>query len=204
MSSNAFNEVLKELADLYSIRDNLEYWLGRTNEHKVILQNASDRNFNQELAIFFDKSEKIKNNLLEKKAELQLYTLTLEEKDQDRMTALLETTKEELQFLENKISHLQKIESAYKQPEHFNPMVDDHHIRLNDKLAKTNAHILSLEPVMRKLINAELDKHDKRMRYYWAQSKLAKARLYDLQLLSLEKPEKLSQVIDDSAKVKTQ
>jgi hypothetical protein len=204
MSSNAFNEVLKELADLYTIRDNLNYWIERTNEHRVILDNAGKKDFNQELAVFIDKSESIKNQLIEKKAELKLYTLTLAEKDQDRMTALLDTTNEELAFLDNKILNLQKIDSAYKQPQHYKPMVADHHQRLHHQLQKTNSHILALEPVMRKLVNAELDKHEKRMRYYWAQSKLAKARLYDLQLLSLEQPESLSQVTNSEARVKAQ
>ena len=56
MSSNAFNEVLKELADLYAIRDNINYWLGRTVEHRIVLANASQKQFNKEIGNFFDKN----------------------------------------------------------------------------------------------------------------------------------------------------
>ena len=202
MASNAFTEVLRELADLYAIRDNLNYWLGRSQEHEVILKNAANKNFNQELAAYFKKSADLKQTLAKSKAELQLYTLTLIEKDQDRMTALLDTTKKELDFLDSKISQLTHLDSAYKQPAHFQSMVQNHHIRLQKQLMKTEKHIQALEPIMRKLVNAELDKHEERMRYYWAQSRLAKARLYDNQLLSLEKAPAVSQLTEKALDTK--
>lgn len=200
MASNAFTEVLKELADLYVIRDNLNYWLRRSEEHAVILENSAKRNLNQELSNFFDRSDVLKNQLSEKRAELKLYTLSLAEKDQDRMVALLDTTQKELKTLDSRISQLKGLKSAYKQPEHFGGMVDDHHRRLEEQLVKTERHIGALEPVMRKLINTELDKHDQRMHYYWAQSRLAKARLYDEQLLSLERAPAVSKLSTDTEK----
>ena len=196
MASNAFTEVLKELADLYAIRDNLSYWLGRSYEHELILSHAAKKNFNQELVDYFKKSADLKAMLEKQKAELQLYTLTLTEKDQDRMDALLETTKQDLGFLESKITQLIHLDSAYKQPANFQLMVRNHHLRLQNQLEKTERHIAALEPIMRKLVNSELDKHEERMRYYWAQSRLAKARLYDDQLLTLETAPTLSQLSD--------
>ena len=44
----------------------------------------------------------------------------------------------------------------------------------------------SLEKVMRSVITAELDKHEERIRYYWAQARLGKARLYDKALNNIE------------------
>ncbi len=199
MASNAFSEVLRELADLYTVRDNLNYWLGRSNEHSVILESANQKNFDKELSNFFMKSEQFKNKFSEKKSELRLYTLTLDEKDQARMTALLETTEKELSLLENKVSKLTTLDSAYKQPKSYKALVEKNHERLSQQLVKTESYIDALEPIMRKLVNAELDKHEKRIRYYWAQSRLAKARLYDKELLSLEQPPTIS---DASGKIK--
>ena len=39
---------------------------------------------------------------------------------------------------------------------------------------------------MRIVVNAELDNHEERMRYYWAQARLGKARLYDQTLNNIE------------------
>lgn len=196
MASNAFSEVLRELADLYVIRDNLNYWLGRSVEHKVILENADKKNFDSELSNFFTKSEDLKAQFSNKKAELNLYTLTLAEKDQERMTALLETAQKELEFLESKVTKLTQLDSAYKQPASYKQLVQENRRRLEQQLSKTESYIYRLEPVMRKLVNAELDKHENRIRYYWAQSRLAKARLYDKELLSLERPRALSDASD--------
>ena len=46
--------------------------------------------------------------------------------------------------------------------------------------------IKKLENVMRIVVNAELDNHEERMRYYWAQARLGKARLYDRTLNNIE------------------
>lgn len=188
MSSNAFSEVLRELADLYVIRDNLAFWMGRSEEHDIILENADKKNFNNELANFFDRSELLKNKLAKQKEELKLHTLTLSEKDQERMTALLETTQKEIELLGSKVTKLSDLDSAYKQPESYRLLVQENRRRLDQQMKKTENYIDRLEPVMRKLVNAELDKHENRIRYYWAQSRLAKARLYDRELLLLERP----------------
>lgn len=186
MASNTFNEVLKELADLYSIRENLIYWLNRSNQHQIILKNASQKKYDQQLQKLLEKSKDLKEKLAKQKAELKLYALALSEKDQVRMIALQEVTEKEIGLLESRVANLIKIESAYKQPETFAGMVSDHHQRLMAKLKKTDDYIQSLEPIMRKLVNVELDKHQERIHYYWAQSRLAKARLYDENLLSKE------------------
>jgi len=199
MSSNAFSEVLRELADLYVVRDNLIFWLGRSAEHKIVLENADKKNLNSELSNFFTRSKDLKIQFSDKKAELMLYTLTLEEKDQDRMRALLENAQKELDFLGSKVAKLNALESAYKQPASYRTLVEKNRLRLENQLSKTDNYIDRLEPVMRRLVNAELDKHENRMRYYWAQSRLAKARLYDEELLTLENPAAVS---DASGKVK--
>ncbi|MEO0443696.1 MAG: tetratricopeptide repeat protein [Pseudomonadota bacterium] len=186
MASNAFSEVLKELGELYTMQDNLRYWIKRSDQHFVILDNAAQKNFNSELKNVLQKSNELHKIFAEQKKQLAQHSLSLAAKDQDRITALLETTRQQLTLLADKTQELNSLESAYKQPDYYQPMVRDHHRRLQAQLLKTTAYIARLEPVMRQMVNAELDKHEQRMHYYWAQSRLAKARLYDANLLSLE------------------
>src|SRR5690606_24988759 len=58
--------------------------------------------------------------------------------------------------------------------------------RVEQELAATNGLIRALENRMRAVIQAELDRHEERIRYYWAQARLGKARLYDKALINLE------------------
>ncbi len=58
--------------------------------------------------------------------------------------------------------------------------------QVEQELSNTNSLIRSLEKVMRGVITAELDKHEERIRYYWAQARLGKARLYDKALNNIE------------------
>jgi hypothetical protein len=83
---------------------------------------------------------------------------------------------------------LQQYKTPYKQPADYDKMVADHHAMIKQRLAEIRDYINKFELIMRNLVKEELDEHEKRMKFYAAQSKLAKARLYDLMLLSLENP----------------
>jgi hypothetical protein len=76
--------------------------------------------------------------------------------------------------------------------------VVDKHEEIKSKLKETEKYIVGFEKIMRGLVRVELNKHEERMQYYSAQSRLAKARLYDMTLLSLEKEESATQ--SESAK----
>lgn len=186
MASNAFNETLTELADLYVIEDNLRYWSDQAEQHQLILQAAGEKRFDQTLDDMLERTEAMRQNVRERWEELELYTLVVDEEDRDRLTALMESTRSDLTALNHRLERLRAVESPYQQPDHYQPMVHEHHQRIEALMARTGEQILALERVMRQLITLELDNHEERMHYYAAQSRLAKARLYDMALLSLE------------------
>lgn len=186
MASNAFNETLTELADLYVIEDNLRYWADQAEQHQAILQAAEEKRFDQSMRELLGRTDTIGQQLSDRWEELELYTLVVEEEDRKRLTALMETTRSDLNALNHRLGRLHAVEHPYEQPEHYQPMVQEHHQRIDTLMARTGDQILALEQVMRELIKLELDKHEERMNYYAAQSRLAKARLYDMTLLSLE------------------
>lgn len=187
MASHPFHETLRELADLYAIEENLRYWLIQANEHTLILANANNKTFDNSVLELVQKSAELNEQFSEQNTEFRLYSLALNEKDQDRLSALLETTERELKLLDGKVEKLKSYKKPYEQPEYYKKMVADNHKRIELQLAETGKFIVSFEAIMRNLVNVELDKHEERMRYYSAQSKLAKARLYDMTLMSLEK-----------------
>lgn len=187
IASNAFTETLRELSDLYTIQNNLSYWSTQANEHILILNNSNKKTFKDEQKEMLAKSETIKKNLANKKAELKLYALTLEDEDREKLTALIESTDKQLELLNSRIYQLKQIKKPYQPPKSYSKMVAKKHKTIKQKITKTNQYIATLEPVLRNLINAELDKHEDRMRYYSAQSRLAKARLYDTTLMNIKK-----------------
>lgn len=187
MASNAFNETLKELADLYAIHDNLTHWSEQASQHLLILESAKSKSFSKTLKNSFDSSIDIRNKLKEQSEELRLYTLTLEVKEQERFQVLLKSMTGELNTLDEKIAQLQNVKAPYEPPANMHSVLTEKHEEIKRQIKRTEQHIAVLEPIMRDLVNAELDKHEERMSYYWAQSRLAKARLYDSTLLELEK-----------------
>ncbi len=186
MASNEFNETLRELADLYALEDNLRYWKSQAEQHLLILEAASNRSMSDQVKDTLARKKALSDKFLEDSGDLRLYTLTLDEKEQVRMDALLQSTESELELLEEKARVLSGVEFAYKHPKNYLADVKAKHKDVELRLKQTGHYIEKLEPVMRRIVNAELDKHEDRMGYYLAQSRLAKARLYDNTLLNLE------------------
>jgi hypothetical protein len=188
MAGYQFRETLDELADLYAMEANLEYWSLQAEQHALILKNAREKTYDNSIKELIDRGLVLKDQLAEKNAELKLYTLSLSEREQDRLNALSQSTDVELGFLNDKIEKLQLYKMPYKQPVEYDRMVADHHAMIKQRLVEIRQFINRFEQIMRNLVKAELDEHEKRMKFYAAQSKLAKARLYDLMLLNLERP----------------
>lgn len=185
MASNAFNQVLRELSQLYAIRDNLNHWANQTDQHTLILNNAAERVFDANMQELLQDSAGLHERLAIQRKELGLLTLSLETDDQARFKSLLQSSTKELALLEDKMKSLKEQSEPYQQPAAYPAMVKDHHRRVAEQLNETKHYIAQLEPVMRNLVKAELDKHEERMRYYLAQTRLAKARLYDTALINL-------------------
>lgn len=186
MASNAFQESLKELADLYAIRKNLLYWKGQSEQHELVLSkqgsSLSAANYDKLLS----KSENAYQKYSDQILELRLHVKTLEVNDQKRFTSLLDTSQSELALLEDKVANLKNAPRPYRHSKDQKAKVKELHKRIDKELKLSNSLIEKIEPVMRAVVNSELDKHEERMRYYWAQARLAKARLYDSTLLNLE------------------
>lgn len=200
MASHPFNETLRELADLYSIEANLEYWLIQAQEHRLILENAGKKQFLKDpVADIISKTQTVKQGLVDQTAEYRLHALALPEKDQERMSVLVQTTEEELELLDARISKLANYSQPYQQPAGYSVLVAQRHEEIENKLIQTRRYINSVEVIMRQLVAQELGKHEERMRYYAAQSKLAKARLYDMTLLSLEKAKSSGKKEEDTS-----
>ncbi|GAB1263079.1 tetratricopeptide repeat protein [Aurantivibrio plasticivorans] len=186
MASNPFNQVLHELADLYAIRDNLTHWSNQAEQHALILAAAESKMFDESMKQLLQESETLHSRLTQQKDDLDLIQLTLDTSDQERFESLLDNSGKELALLTDKLNSLRKQSEPYRQPDSYPAMVELNHKRIHEKLQVTQRYIAKLEPVMRNLVKVELDKHEERMRYYLAQSRLAKARLYDTALINLD------------------
>lgn len=186
MSSNSFHTVLKELRDLYALRKNLNYWSRQAKEHQLIISHRHQGWSSDSLLNFVSKSKAQKDAMEVSISELGLHAKTLSIKEQDRFAPLLDSMKEDFKFLEKNLKKISKIEKPYKKSEKTLLWMAKLHKRIKQQLQQTDYMIKKLENVMRIVVNAELDKHEERMRYYWAQARLGKARLYDQTLNSIE------------------
>lgn len=186
MSSNPFHSVIKELRDLYALRNNLTYWGRQALEHQLIIQYRQQGLTSEGIGQFVKQAANQQEELENQISDLRLHTMTLDVEEQERFTALLEATDESFTFLEDKLSKIKSIKEPYRQSEENVRWAKKLHKRIKQKLAVTDELIKKLEQVMRVVVNAELDNHEERMRYYWAQAKLGKARLYDQTLNTIE------------------
>lgn len=186
MSSNAFHSVIKELRDLYAIRGNLDYWARQASEHQLIISHRQQGLTSKSIQAFLDTSEKQQEEYEYNISDLRLHTMTLDVEEQDRFTSLLEATKQDFEYLDDKLNKISRIKEPYRQSEKNNLWAKSLHGRTQTKITETNQLINQLEGAMRIVVNAELDNHEERMRYYWAQARLGKARLYDETLNSIE------------------
>lgn len=185
MASTTFNETLKELGDLYFLRKNLLFWKGQALQHLIIMDNSTKKAFDEKSKMLIETSGDKHQLYSDLKSELSLLSYTLGPGDQRRMDVLLESTEKELKTLEKQVEMFGTLEKVYTFPTQYRAEVAELHKRIDLLLSKAERDIVKLEPVMRSLVNAELDKHEERMNYYMAQSRLAKARLYDTTLSTL-------------------
>ncbi|WP_210330287.1 lipopolysaccharide assembly protein LapB [Aliikangiella sp. G2MR2-5] len=186
-ASKVMNETLKELSELYSIQRNLQNWQFQTRQHQLIIQNVKKKQFSDSEKVVIESARRLKEQLEEQKTDLRLHSLTLSKSDRKKLQALVENTEQQLSVLEGRIRNLTQSIKPYQLPEDMLPLIKSKHKEIQQKLKETEFYIAKLEPVVRLLVNEELDKHEERMRYYWAQSRLAKARLYDSTLMELDK-----------------
>jgi len=186
MSSNAFHTVLKELRDLYALRENLDYWARQAQEHRLIIDHRQQGWSSDGLKKFIADTENQKTQMEIQISELGLHAKTLSVKEQYRFAPLLDSMAVDFEFLEKNLNKVKKIEKPYQESEKNLRWMAQLHERIQQQLVNTDKMIKKLESIMRIVVNAELDKHEERMKYYWAQARLGKARLYDKTLNTLE------------------
>ena len=186
MSSNPFHSVIKELRDLYAIRNNLNYWGRQAIEHQLIIKHRQQGLTSKKIQSFISKTQAKQEQLENDISDLRLHTMTLEVEEQDRFVSLIEATDKSFEFLDDKLTKVKAIKEPFRQSEKNVRWANTLHKRIKKKLNNTNGLIKKLENVMRIVVNAELDNHEERMRYYWAQARLGKARLYDRTLNNIE------------------
>lgn len=186
MASNHFYSVIKELRDLYGIRRNLEFWQMQTQQHALIIRLRREQSGMEQLMADVQRSEQQFRFYKTSLQELRLTTLTLPEWDQERFASLWKNTMRELDLVDDRVSQVAAIRAPYRLSQQLEQQSRQMTARVEQELAATNGLIRALENRMRAVIQAELDRHEERIRYYWAQARLGKARLYDKALINLE------------------
>lgn len=186
MASNNFYSVIKELRDLYGVRRNLEYWQMQTHEHELIIRARRSQSGMEKLMAQVKGSEEAFAAYKNDMTDLKLTSLTLPEWDQERFASLWQNSFKELDVVNDKLQSVLSIKTPYRMSYNLEKQAKDLAAVVDKELKNTNDLVKSLEKVMRAVIKAELDKHEERMKYYWAQARLGKARLYDTALTNLD------------------
>lgn len=186
MSDHSFQSVLKDLRDLYAIRNNLEYWKQKRDDFEVMLEAHSRTVING------DRDKRLAT-ALQRQSTLQQHYTQLKQKaalidpyEQDRLEWLLADVQFELDSARMMTLQLESSSGITSTPENSALAVEHAMTRLDKELKNTNMLIGKVEKVMFELINAELGVHEKRLKYYRVQSHLAKARILDRSLADLE------------------
>jgi tetratricopeptide (TPR) repeat protein len=186
MSDHSFQSVLKDLRDLYAIRNNLEYWKQKRVDFEVMLE-AHSRTINngvrdKRIATALHRQSTLQQHY----TELQHKAALIDSYEQGRLEWLLTDVQFELDRARMMTLQLESSSGMTSSPEDSALAVEHAMTRLDKELKNTNMLIGKVEKVMFELINAELGVHEKRLKYYRVQSHLAKARILDRSLADLE------------------
>ncbi|MBZ2169078.1 tetratricopeptide repeat protein [Marinobacter sp. F4216] len=187
MSDHAFQSVLKDLRDLYAIRNNLERWQERRDDFEVILA-ARDGSLDGEshkqgvarLTRYLEEARQSYQNLA------------------SRVTGQPEVAKEKLQWQMEDLAFdiargeqmLEALRSAHSVSEgdQFSMAVSRMMSQVDEQMTQTDGLIAHLEDVMLNLVGTELDIHEERLKQYQVEAQLAKVRILDRSLQYLDGP----------------
>ncbi len=117
MSSNAFHSVIKELRDLYALRNNLTYWGRQANEHQLIIKHRQQGLTSRKIQAYITKTERKQKQLEDEISDLRLHTMTLDVEEQDRFVSIIEATDKSFEFLDDKLMKVKAIKEPFKQSE---------------------------------------------------------------------------------------
>jgi hypothetical protein len=188
MSDHSFQSVLKDMRDLYSIRNNLNHWKRKQNDFDVIIDARSvmlnTKGREQNIISFSEEQADLQTRYVAMKQS----AAGLDKEEQELVQWLLSDIQFELNSAEMMLDQLSASPGISFNTEHYASLVTSNMDVLEEELEKTNELINKVENVMIELINAELDVHEERLKYYQVQSHLAKVRILDSTLSELDGP----------------
>lgn len=189
MSDHSFQSVLKDLRDLYAIRNNLNGWKRKRDDFDVILAAR---------AALHDVAggKEALNQYHAQQQELQAAYAALEQDaaalggdELERLGWLLEDAQFEIDSARMMLEQLGEAPGVAMNTDSYGRRVDRNMDALDQELERTNALIGKVEGVLLELVKAELAIHEERLKYYRVQSHLAKARILDRSLSEREAPD---------------
>jgi hypothetical protein len=186
ISDHSFQSVLKDLRDLYAIRNNLNSWKRKRDDFDVIISSraaspGSSRRV-RDMGAHSDRQVELQGsyNALMQRVE------GLNAEDRERVQWLLDDIRSGIDSTALLVELLRAGPGISGDISDYAALVNAGMDSVDDELVKTNALIEKVELVMLDLINAELDIHEQRLKYYRVQSHLAKARILDKSLAALD------------------
>jgi len=183
MSDHSLQSVLKDLRDLYAIRNNLRNWKLREPELLVMLKargKASKASTSaQQLQGRLDQAGTLQ-------AKLEKASLRLSDEDKQRVQWLLTETGDSLQDSYDALGRLSSTGKVKFDQGDFADRVYSVRKRLQQETDRTQGLIVKIQSVVRDLVAAELDLHEQRIKYYMVQAQLAKTRIMDKKLLDID------------------
>ena len=186
ISDQSFQSVLKDLRDLYAIRNNLDSWKRKRDDFDVILHARA-------LATHAGRREPDMKSLAARQAGIRDTLSALEQRvdgldteDRRRVQWMLDDVHTETDQAEQLVQLLDDKSNYVRDSGDYAQLVRHDMEDLEAELKNTNALISRVEAVMVELINAELDVHEQRLKYYRVQAHLAKARILDRSLASMD------------------
>lgn len=189
MSDHSFQSVLKDLRDLYAIRNNLEGWKRKQDDFDVIIQSRSVSLDNGSRKQNIEISTVQQSELLSRYTELVQRMNTLDEENRERLQWLMNGIQYELTNAGVMVGLLRNAPGVAPDTNDYALQIKNNMEILDTELEKTNGLIEKVENVIIELINAELDIHEERLKYYRVQSQLAKVRILDKSLTEADEPD---------------
>ncbi len=182
MSDHSFQSVLKDLRDLYAIRNNLNGWKRKRDDFEVMIEaraESTDAAGRKQALVNYSQQH---DEHGARYRELVRRVATLGEDDRKRVAWLLEDMEHELSAASTMVEELLNASGVSTNTDSYERRVVSNMKALEVELEKTNNMIAKVEDVLLQLVRAELDLHEQRLKYYRVQSHLAKARILDKSL----------------------
>lgn len=186
MSDHSFQSVMKDLRDLYAIRNNLEVWKNKQDDFAVILEARGERLGGESRG---ESLTRLAGDTAEAQAqynELVQRAHGLPEEQQEHIQWLLDGLATELERSQAIVGGLQGANRADRGGVAYAADVERMMAAVDAEVERTDALIEKLEQVMLTLVSTELDIHEQRLKHYQVEAQLAKVRILDRSLIELD------------------